>query len=201
MVKVIGLTGGIGSGKSTVAQLLVELGAVVIDADELGHEVFPRGTEIWREVLANFGRQILAPGGEIDRTKLGGIVFNNPSALFKLNRIMHPRMYEMVKVRIDEYRRRRVAVLVLEATLLIEAEWTSLVDEVWVIITPEPKVFERLQKQRGLVRKEILARLRSQLPIEERLKHANVVIDNEDGFDELKARVTESWTSLASSIK
>ena len=198
MAKVIGLTGGIGSGKSTVAQLLAGPGAVIIDADKLGHEVFQPDTEAWREVVATFGQQVLAPGGEIDRTKLGKIVFNNHESLTQLNRIMHPRMYEMAKARIEEQRRRRVAVVVLEAALLIEANWMPLADEVWIVIAPESKVLERLRKQRRLARKETLTRLRSQLPIEERLKHANIVINNEGGLNELKARVTELWASLVS---
>lgn len=201
MTKVIGLTGGIGTGKSTVARLLADLGAVVIDADELGHEAYQPGTEVLREVAAAFGQQVLAPGDEIDRVKLGEIVFNNPEALARLNRIMHPQMYEIAKTRIDEYRRRKLAVVVLEAALLIEAEWTSLVDEVWVTIAPESKVLERLRKQRGLTHKETMARIRSRLPVEELLKHASAVINNEGGLDELKNRVTELWARIASNTK
>lgn len=201
MTKVIGLTGVIGSGKSTVARLLAELGAVVIDADKLGHEVFQPGTEAWREVVAAFGREVLSPGGDIDRTKLGEIVFNNPEALTRLNRIMHPRIYDMVKALIDEYRRQKVTVVVLEAPLLIEAEWTSLVDDIWVTIAPEAKVLGRIRNQRGLTLKETMARIHSQLPVKELLKHANVVIDNESGLEELNNRVNELWTGLVSDAK
>ncbi|MDO8717166.1 MAG: dephospho-CoA kinase [Dehalococcoidales bacterium] len=200
MTKIIGLTGVIGSGKSTVARLLAELGAVVIDADKLGHETFQLGTEAWHEVVAAFGRQVLTSTGEIDRTKLGEIVFNHPEALARLNGIMHPRIYVMVKDLIDEYRRQKVAVVVLEA-LLVEAEWTSLVDEVWVTTAPEAKVLERIRNQRGLTRKETMARIHSQLPVKEILKHANVVINNESGLEELKNRVTELWTGLVSDAK
>ena len=201
MTKIIGLTGVIGSGKSTVARLLAELGAVVIDADKLGHEAFHSGTEAWGEVIVAFGRQILSPSGEIDRTKLGEIVFNNPEALARLNEIMHPRIYKVVNALIDEYRRQNVAVVVLEVPLLIEAEWTSLVDEVWVTIAPELKVLERIRNQRGLNHKETMARIHSQLPVKEMLKHANVVINNESGLEELKNRVTELWAGLASDAK
>ena len=96
-MKVIGLTGGIGSGKSTVSRFLAELGAVVIDADKVGHEAFKPDTELWREVVAAFGKQVIAPDGNIDRKKLGEIVFGNPEALSRLNQIMHPRMYNRVK--------------------------------------------------------------------------------------------------------
>ena len=91
-MKVIGLIGGIGSGKSTVSQFLQELGAVLIDADRVGHEVYQPNTDTWREVVAAFGRQILTPSGDIDREKLGEIVFGNPDSLVRLNRIMHPRL-------------------------------------------------------------------------------------------------------------
>lgn len=201
MTKIIGLTGVIGSGKSTVARLLAELGAVVIDADKLGHEAFQTGTEAWREVVAAFGRQVLSPDGEIDRTKLGEIVFNNPEALARLNGIMHPRIYKVVNALIDEYRRQKVAVVVLEVPLLIETEWTSLVDDIWVTTAPEAKVLERIRNQRGLTRKETMARIHSQLPVKELLKHANVVINNESGLEELKNRVTELWTGLVSDAK
>lgn len=201
MTKVIGLTGVIGSGKSTVASLLAELGAVVIDADKLGHEAFQPGTEAWREVVAAFGRQVLSPGGDIDRTKLGEIVFNNPEALAQLNRIMHPRIYNTVKALIDEYRHQKVAVVVLEAPLLIEAEWASLVEDIWVTIAPRAKVLKRIRNQRGLTHKETMARIHSQLPVKELLKHADAVIHNESGLEELKNRVNELWTGLVSDAK
>jgi dephospho-CoA kinase len=196
MTKVIGLTGGIGSGKSTVSQYLKELGAVIIDADKVGHEAFQPGTEAWREVVATFGRDIVTPNGEIDRKKLGAIVFDNPQALTQLNRIMHPKMRDMMKAQIDEYRRQGVAVVVLEAAILIEANWTPLVDEVWVTTAHESAVLERLKKQRGLAEEQTLSRIRSQLSNEERLKHADVVITNEGNIGEVRARVKELWVKI-----
>ncbi len=196
MTKVIGLTGGIGSGKSTVSQYLKELGAVIIDADKVGHEAFQPGTEAWREVVATFGRDIVTPNGEIDRKKLGAIVFDNPQALTQLNRIMHPKMRDMMKAEIDEYRRQGVAVVVLEAAILIEANWTPLVDEVWVTTAHESAVLERLKKQRGLAEEQTLSRIRSQLSNEERLKHADVVITNEGNIGEVRARVKELWVKI-----
>ncbi len=162
-MKVIGLTGGIGTGKSIVSQFLAELGAVIIDADKAGHEAFKPNTEAWHEVVAAFGRQILAPSGEVDRKKLGEIVFSNPESLLQLNKIMHPQMRNMIKAQIEEYRRQGVDVVVLEAAILIEANWTPLVDEVWVTLAPESAVLKRLREQRGLEEKQTLARIRSQL--------------------------------------
>ncbi len=192
-MKVIGLTGGIGSGKSTVSQFLAELGAVILDADRVGHEAFKPDTELWRQVVAAFGRQILTPDGDIDREKLGEMVFGNPESLARLNQIMHPRMYEIVKAQLEEYQRQGVAVVVLEAPLLIEAGWTSLVDEVWVTVASEATVLRRLQEQKGLSRQEALARIHSQLSSEERVRRADVVINTDCDLDELKARVGELW--------
>ena len=195
-MKVIGLTGGIGSGKSTVSQFLAELGAVILDADKVGHEAFKPDTEAWREVVAAFGRQILIASGDIDRRKLGEVVFGNPESLSRLNQIMHPRMYEMVKAQLEEYRRQGVEVVVLEAPLLVEAGWTSLVDEVWVTVAPESTVLRRLVERTALSEEEALARIRSQLPSEERAKHADVVINTDCDLDEVKRKVKELWKGL-----
>ncbi len=195
-MKVIGLTGGIGSGKSTVSQFLAELGVVIIDADRVGHEAFKPDTELWREVVAAFGRQVLTPSGEIDRKKLGEIVFSNAELLSRLNQIMHPRMYDMVKAQLEEYRRQGLGVAVLEAPLLIEANWSSLVDEVWVTVASEATVLKRLQERTGLSKEKSLARIRSQLPSEERIKHADVVINTDCDLGELKARLGKLWQAL-----
>ena len=195
-MKVIGLTGGIGSGKSTVSQFLAELGAVILNADEVGHEAFKSDTEIWREVVAAFGRQVLTPDGNIDRKKLGEIVFGNAESLSRLNQIMHPRMYDMIKAQLEEYRRQGMSVVVLEAPLLLEAGWTSLVDEVWVTTASESTVLRRLHEQKGLSGEEALARIRSQLSSEERVKHANVIINTDCDLDELKSKVKELWQRL-----
>ena len=190
-MKVIGLTGGIGSGKSTVSQFLAELGAVILNADEVGHKAFKPNTEIWRKVVAAFGRQIVTPDGNIDRKKLGNIVFGNPESLFRLNQIMHPRMYALVKNQLEEYRRQGTRVVVLEAPLLLEAGWTPLVDEVWVTVASEATVLRRLQEQKGLSGEEALARIRSQLPSAERIRRADVVINTDCDLDELKSKVKD----------
>ena len=195
-MKVIGLTGGIGSGKSTVSQLLLELGAVILDADKVGHEAYQPGTEVWREVVAAFGREILTPGGDIDRKKLGGIVFSNPESLARLNQIMHPRMYEMIKARIEEYRQQGAKVVVLEAAVLLEAGWIPLVDGVWVTVASASEVVKRAKERTGLPEEQIRARIRSQLSTEERTKHADIVISNDGSLDELKTKVRELWQRL-----
>ncbi len=195
-MKVIGLTGGIGSGKSKVSQFLAELGAVILNADEVGHEAFKPDTEIWRKVVAAFGRQILTPDGNIDHKKLGEIVFGNPEPLSRLNQIMHPRMYALLKAQLEEYRQQGRRVVVLEAPLLLEAGWTSLVDEVWVTTAPETTVLKRLEERTGLSQAESLTRLRSQMTSEERGRYADVVINTDCDLDELKSTVKELWQRL-----
>ena len=198
-MKVIGLTGGIGSGKSTVSGFLAELGAVIIDADKVGHEALKPGTEVWREVVAAFGRQILTPDGDINREKLGEIVFRNSESLSRLNQIMHPRMYDMVKAQLEGYRKQAAGVVVLEAPLLLESGWTSLVDEVWVTVASESTVLRRLKEKFGLSEPESLARIHSQLTSEERVKYADVIIDTDCDLGELEAKVEELWQGLHAS--
>jgi len=198
-MKVIGLTGGIGSGKSTVSKFLAELGAVIIDADKVAHEALKPDTEVWREVVAAFGRQILTPDGDINREKLGEIVFRNSESLLRLNQIMHPRMYDMVKAQLEGYRKQGVGVVVLEAPLLIEANWTSLVDEVWVTVASEATVLRRLKEKFELSEPESLARIHSQLPSEEKVKHADVIINTDCALGELRAKVEELWQGLHAS--
>ena len=195
-MKIIGLTGGIGSGKSTVSQFLAELGAVVIDTDKVGHEAFKPGTESWQRVVAAFGRSIVTADGNIDRKKLGEIVFDSSVELLKLEQIIHPAISEIVIARIEEYRQQGVKVVVLEVPLLVEAGWASLVNEVWVTTAPEPVILRRLEERTGMTEQESLARMRSQLPSEERLKHADTVIDTNCTLDELRKKIKELWCRL-----
>jgi len=197
-MKVIGLTGGIGSGKSTVSRFLAELGAVIVDADRVGHEALSTDSQVRRELLATFGWQVISPSGEVNRKKLGEIVFGNPESLSRLNQIMHPRMYDMVKAQLEEYRRQ--GVVVLEAPLLIEADWTSLVDEVWVTVASRSTVLRRLKEKLGLSEPEALVRIGCQLASEERVKHADVIIDTDCSLDELKAKVKRLWEGLHTGV-
>ncbi len=195
-MKVIGLTGGIGTGKSTVSQFLAELGAVIIDADKVGHEALKPEGEAWQKVVNAFGKQIVNPDGHIDREKLGRIVFGDSGERERLNQIMHPAMYQTVAAKIEECRRQGVAVVVLEAALLLEAGWTPLVDEVWVTVASEPAVIKRLRLRTGLSQEDSLARIRSQLRSGERAKHADVVIDTDCTLEEVKVRVKALWQRL-----
>ena len=189
---VIGLTGGIGTGKSEVARLFGEFGAQVIDADTLGHSAYLPHSEIWEEVVKAFGDGVLLPDGEIDRKKLGGIVFNDPEELAKLNRIMHPRMGQMVAMMIKE---EDSDVVVVEAALLLEAGWDQLVDEVWCTEAAEEIVINRLKVRSGLSREEAQKRINAQMSTKERKLRSQVMIENNGDLAELTKVVGQIWES------
>jgi len=194
-MKIIGLTGGIGSGKSSVARFLNELGASVIDADKVGHDLL-RNPEIRQELVDAFGRQVLDSGGDIDRSKLGQVVFDSSKALEQLNQIIHPRMGAVIQGQLDDYRRQGVGVVVLEAALLVERGSTSMADEVWVTVASEPAVLQRIKERSGLNEAEILARIRSQASAGERAELADVIINNDGSLDELRGEVERLWRRL-----
>jgi dephospho-CoA kinase len=194
-MKIIGLTGGIGSGKSTVARLLEEMGAVIVDLDKVGHEALKQ-KEAREKLVSEFGEGILNNGGDIDRARLGAIVFNDSKALSRLNRIVHPIIDDIVKTKVAGYLREGVEVVVLEAAAMLDAGRSSQVDEVWVTIAPESVVLERLAGRTGYSEAEAKARIKSQMTGEERVKQADVVIDTDCTLDELKTRVTAEWNRL-----
>ena len=146
---VIGLTGGIGSGKTTVSGFLEELGAEVIDADKVGHVTYLPDMPAWRDLIDTWGEDLLQPNREVDRKKLGAIVFSDPANLEKLNSIVHPRMRDIMNDRIEGFRGEGKQVVVVDAAILIEAKWTSLVDEVWVTAAPEDIVVQRVMARNG----------------------------------------------------
>ena len=193
---IIGITGTIGSGKSPVAGFLRELGAEVIDADEVGHEVYLPGTPGWKAVVEAFGEGILSTDGTVDRHKLGEIVFKNPADLDRLNRIMRPLIGEEVQARLKSLRQKKAPVVVLEAAILIEAGWGPLVDEIWVTIAPKSTIFKRLAAKRELSHSQIQARIEAQLPVSEQLKSATRVIDTNVSLPELKAKIASIWQEL-----
>ncbi len=191
---VIGLTGGIGTGKSEVSGILSTLGAAVINADLIGHEVYRPQTEGWHRIVETFGEDVLGPTGAIDRKKLGAIVFSDAEALERLNAIAHPRIYAKIEERIAELRGEGSTVAVVEAALLIEADWTPLVDEVWVLVSDERNVMDRLRNRR-LDHASIRARIDAQMTQSERVKRGDVVIDNDGTLAELTQSVEQLWAS------
>jgi dephospho-CoA kinase len=199
-MKVIGLTGGIGSGKSTVAGFLAALGAAVVDLDKVGHEVIQSGSPVFKQVVGEFGKDILDTRGEIDRSRLAKIVFQDPGALARLDRIVHPAIDKVIDERIAEYRRRGVKVALLEAAAMLEAGKAGQADEIWVTTASEETVLRRLRARSGYSEEEMKARIRSQLSDRERIKEADVVIDTSGSLQDVKARVKEEWRRLMERI-
>ena len=189
----IGLTGGIGTGKSVVANLLVQQGALIIDADRLGHEAYTPHSEAWEAVVAAFGTDILTSEGEIDRRKLGGIVFADETQLERLNGIMHPLMAKMVEHRKAAFDAGGVAVTVVEAAVLFEAGWDSLVDEVWTTHASESTVVQRLFERNGLDEAEARKRINSQMSATERNRRSDVLVDNSGDLTALEQTVKNLW--------
>jgi dephospho-CoA kinase len=194
---VIGLTGGIGSGKSTAAQMLSELGAEVIDADKVGHKIYLPDTPAWRELVEAFGDGILAADRTVDRSKLGPIVFADPRALQTLNRITHGKIYAFIQGQIDYIRQKQTArVVVVEAAILLEAGWRSLVEQLWVVAASVEVVIARLKASKNLSEEQARARIAAQLSNEERIAQADRVIWNNQRFAELRQAVESAWHSL-----
>ena len=190
---IIGITGNIGSGKSAVCQILAKLGVPTIDADKLAHEAYKPHGRTWQELINVFGRNIVKVNGEIDRQKLGQIVFSSPHALAQLNRIVHPCIYCMVQERIENYSRHGVGAVTVEAALLVEADWTKLVDKVWLVMASDNTASQRLTQHKEISTVQILSRLRSQMPAREKMKYADEIIYNDGDMAQLETRVTELW--------
>jgi len=181
-----------------LAKMLEELGAVVIHADAVGHEVYRPMSEGWRRVTQAFGHGILAPDQTIDRRKLGALVFAEPEALKRLNEIVHPLIFVAIRERIEAYRAAgATAPVVVEAAILIEANWLPLVDEVWLVVAPTEAVVARLRAQRDLAPEAVQQRIGAQMHDVERRKHAHVVLENTGSLDELRAQVIAAWQRVA----
>ena len=176
----VGLTGGIASGKSTVIKYLVEEGYAVIDADKLGHRVLDPGTPGFKKILETFGKKILDPNGTVDRHALGKIVFANPLCLTQLNKISHPMIAEMIK---NEYENlvsnSPNRIVFLEAALLIEANWHKVCGQIWVVNLSHDIAIKRLQKRDGLNKTDARSRIDAQLTPEKRLAFADIVLKND----------------------
>lgn len=197
-VKLIGLTGNIASGKSTVAALLVELGAAHLDADALVHELYEPGTPVTEAVATHFGAGVLAPDGAVDRRALGKIVFADADALHALERIVHPRVGEATDARVRQAAAQPEPppAMVIEAVKLIESGRYRIMDQVWFVVTHPDTQKQRLMERRGLSEAEAEARILAQSPIRERLHFADVIIENSGSLTTLERQVRLAWRNL-----
>ncbi len=196
-MNVLGVTGTIGSGKSTVCGILEQLGCPVIDADREAHLTYKRGTRTWKRLIATFGDEILDMNGEIDREKLGGIVFADCRARERLNSIVHPATRRRVLKQLARLRDDGHSWAVVEATLLIEAGWQDLTDRLWVVAAPEEAVVARLGRDRGQKEQEIRRRLAAQMPAREKMERADEIIYNDGNLESLQERVQSLWHNLS----
>ncbi|MDA8099344.1 MAG: dephospho-CoA kinase [Nitrospiraceae bacterium] len=175
----VGLTGGIASGKSLVTRVFRDLGAHIVDADKIVHELLAVGQGAYREVAARFGATVLAPDGSLDRRKIGDIVFNDPDQRAWLNACIHPRVFEAYQHQVRHIRDRDPnAVVVLDAALLIETGYHTKMDRVVVVSADEEQQLDRLMARDRFTRDQALARIRSQMPLSGKRAVANFVIDN-----------------------
>jgi dephospho-CoA kinase len=197
--KVICLTGGIASGKSSAARFLKEQGAHVIDADILGHQVYDPGMPAHAQVVAAFGNEVLAADGKIDRKVLGGKVFGKPAELKKLTDIVWPAIGAMAEAEIARARGAGTArVIVLEAAVLFEAGWHDRGDETWVVVVDRETAIARAMQRDHSTRAMVESRLDAQLSNAERVARANVVIDNNGVMEEMLAQLRRHWQRLNS---
>ena len=194
----IGLTGGIGSGKSAASGILGILGAGLIDADLVGHASYRSGTEGFEKVTKAFGNDLIGDDGEIDRKKLGPIVFSEPDNLNKLNAILHPIIYSMIKTELTNMENSGEQVAVVEAAILIEANWQDLFDELWVVDADKEEVIRRLIDRNNVTRDQALERIESQMDRVERNGYADAVIENNGGLSELENNISRLWNERIS---
>ena len=195
---IIGLTGGIASGKSTAAAYLGEKGASVIDADKLGHQAYEPDTDAFAQVVAAFGPEVVGADGQIDRKVLGGKVFGDPAALDRLTGIIWP---EIGRLALAEFEVARAAQpdapIVLEAAVMLEAGWEPMVDEVWVVIVEPDTAVARATARDGVEEEAVRKRIAAQLSNDERRAKADIVIDNSRDEAALLAQLDAQWKRIA----
>lgn len=183
---VIGVTGGFGTGKSTVARIFKSLGAKVIDADKIARGLLKTGTGVYKEILRVFGKKVLQESGAIDRSKLAVIVFNNENPLLKLNKIVHPEAVKIIKQKIDGVSK---GIIVLDIPLLFEAGLECLADKIVVVKSNRQNQYERLLKKTSLSKIEIAKRINAQMPLSKKIRGADFIIDNDGSIENTKKQI------------
>jgi dephospho-CoA kinase len=191
----VGLTGGIGTGKSTMARMLEKRGAVVFDADVLARQAVAPGTPGFDQVIERFGPNVLAPGGGLDREALASIVFSDPAARRDLEGIVHPEVRRMFAEGCEEYRDSD-RVVVFSAPLLVETGMHTAFDRLIVVSAPVATQIERLMRDRGMAERDVQARIAAQLPLEAKAEVADILVDNEGTLEDLERRVERVWRDL-----
>ena len=197
-VRILCLTGGLASGKSTATQFLKKQGALVIDADKLGHRAYDTGTQAYLKVIEAFGDDVVDDEHRIDRKVLGGKVFGQPAALKQLTDIVWPEIRRLAELEIAGFDAAYPdGLVVLEAAVLFEAGWDDIGDEVWAVVADRETAIDRAMARDGFAREAVEQRLAAQLSNEERRSRADVVIDNSGTLAHLQAQLTEQWARLS----
>jgi dephospho-CoA kinase len=188
-MKLVGLTGGIASGKSTVAKILAELGTAVVNADVLAREVVEPGRAAWQEIVSAFGAQVLQPDQNLDRQKLRKIIFDNPAARRQLESIIHPQVRALAEQRIHEHGAAGFGIVVYEVPLLFEGNLQEWLRPVILVACDLETQLSRLQQRDGLDRDQAKKHIDAQMSLEEKRRRADYVIENNGSFDDLKRKV------------
>jgi dephospho-CoA kinase len=195
---VIGLTGNIATGKSVVRRMFEHLGAYTIDADALTHRTYAKGAPGYQQVIDKFGKWLVNKDGEIDRSKLGNLVFNDPEAMGQLEAIVHPLVRQATEMLI---KRSTQSVVVIEAIKLLEGDLRKVCDSIWVTNAPEEVQLERLIRKRGLTREKALERIQAQQPQSTKVTMANIVLTNTGSYDDLWKQVSAAWKEIVPGAK
>ena len=200
---VIGITGGIATGKTTVARMFEDLGAERMDADQVARDVLQPGSDTAKSVIEAFGPTVLAPDGSIDRAELGAVIFADPSAREQLNRITHPPIIRRLRQRIKEFRSRPAgtAALVIEIPLLVEANLTRMVDRVLLVRAEQDEQRNRLRMRGGLTAEQIDQRIGSQMPVCDKTPYADWVVDTGCPLEKTRSQVLRIWKQVQDGIR
>ena len=192
-MKVIGLTGGIACGKSTASAYLKELGACIVDTDGISRATTKKGGKGYYAVIGLFGEHLLTAEGEIDRRRLGSIVFSDESKRRELNALIHPIVIEESKEQMEAARQAGYAVCILDVPLLFESGMETLCDETWLVYVPREEQIRRIGERDGLDEAAAAARIDSQMPLEEKLRRADIAIDTSGSIADTQRKLTELW--------
>lgn len=193
---VLGLTGGIATGKTTVARMLEDLGARVVSADAIVHQMLKPGSPVRHQVVQEFGHGIVKSNGDIDRAALGTVVFGDSDKRVKLEAIIHPPVLARLAEEADHFRSAGEGVLVLEIPLLVEKSAFGLVDKVLVVTAEQETQVRRLEKRSGITREEAVLRVSAQYPMSEKIKHADWVVNTEGTLRSTKQQVSKVWHDI-----